>query len=492
LIQLFKNQLLTKVFWISLVLHVLAAIFNEGYHHPDEHFQIIEMASYKAGMTDAACLPWEYESQIRSGFQPMIAFVFLKIFSAIGISNPFFIDGFFRLLATILGWLSLLYLVQYFVKSEKYISNNVVLLLSILIWFVPYIHARFSAESVSGSVFSIALTYWLNKEKVDRITLWQYFLVGFIMCSTFLLRFQMAIAVLAFLAWLIIVYKINIKQFVVFALGNILMMLIGLLTDYWLYNEWTLTPWNYFYVNIFEGVAASFGTFPVWYYGYFILLKAIFPLSLIILVALCYYIYKRPKDVFTWVVFIFVFIHSLVAHKELRFIFPMLNFLIIILLWSLSVLMNAKWYHNINRSIRMSFWGVCITLNILLSIIVVFMPANEMIPMYRKLYSISKEQNSITIITLDEDPYHQVGLDFCFYKANNIQLLKLNNLQEAIEYLKENKQAILFTSNKDRPDKLDANCKVLYQTIPQWLSLFNIGDWISRSRVWRLYQYDIQ
>jgi phosphatidylinositol glycan class B len=49
-----------KVFILAIVIHIVAAWFSSGWHHPDEHFQLIEFSQFIAGNTQAEVLPMEF------------------------------------------------------------------------------------------------------------------------------------------------------------------------------------------------------------------------------------------------------------------------------------------------------------------------------------------------------------------------------------------------------------------------------------------------
>src|SRR5919206_4106439 len=63
---------------IGLAFHLVAAYFNAGYYHYDEHFQILEFANYKLGRVPAESLAWEFHEKIRPWFQPAMAYVLIR------------------------------------------------------------------------------------------------------------------------------------------------------------------------------------------------------------------------------------------------------------------------------------------------------------------------------------------------------------------------------------------------------------------------------
>ena len=79
-------NILSKYWIITLVLlHVLAVWVSVGHYHDDEYFQILDFAALKLGFVMQDTVMWEYQSGIRSGFQPFIAYTIVKILSLIHI-----------------------------------------------------------------------------------------------------------------------------------------------------------------------------------------------------------------------------------------------------------------------------------------------------------------------------------------------------------------------------------------------------------------------
>jgi phosphatidylinositol glycan class B len=94
--------------------------------------------------------------------------------------------------------------------------------------------------------------------------------------------------------------------------------------DYWFYDELVLTPYNYFFANIVENRAAGWGTSPWWYYIIQFFLQSVPPISLLLFLFFCIGLHKKRAHVFTWCLVPFLLAHFVVAHKEMRFMFPML------------------------------------------------------------------------------------------------------------------------------------------------------------------------
>ena len=61
--QFFKYTLI-----ISLFFHILAIIFSDGFHRPDEHLGIMRWMSFKLGLMDDKILSWNTLRELDHGF----------------------------------------------------------------------------------------------------------------------------------------------------------------------------------------------------------------------------------------------------------------------------------------------------------------------------------------------------------------------------------------------------------------------------------------
>ena len=64
---------------LSLGIFFVTALRSSGFHQIDEHFQILEFAAFKLGLTNQGELPWEYSAQMRPALQPAIVVLIYKI-----------------------------------------------------------------------------------------------------------------------------------------------------------------------------------------------------------------------------------------------------------------------------------------------------------------------------------------------------------------------------------------------------------------------------
>jgi len=304
----------------ALVLFVAQAWRGAGYYQPDEYFQTVEFASYKLGITPAAELPWEFDARIRPFLQPGAYAAVARALEAAGIQSRGAALFAFRLCGALLAWAALCLLALALadrMADER--RRTALLAFCLFTWYVPYLSARTSSENLSGSLLAVGLASWLL---LARRPLLGALCAGLSLGLAFDLRYQTALATVGFLAWIALVRRARMPVLAILAAGFVVAAVLGLAVDRWGYGEWTATPWNYVRVNLLEGKARQWGSQPPTFYltG---LIGVHPPLSGLLLGAVVLFWLRAPKDPISWMTFPFAIGHALLAHKELRFLFPL-------------------------------------------------------------------------------------------------------------------------------------------------------------------------
>jgi len=303
----------------ALLLFGIQAWQSAGYYQPDEYFQTVEFASYKLGVTPASELPWEFAAHMRPFLQPALYFGVARGLTRLGLPGPDVSLLAFRLAGALLAWAALCLLARALAErlpDER--SKTLLLAGCLLTWFVPFLSVRTSSENLAGSLLALGFASFFLLEKRPVLAA---LTSGAAMGLSFDVRYQVAFAVLGFLAWLALMRRAP-RAIAVFAAGFALAVALGLVVDSWGYGEWTATPWNYLRANLIEGRASQFGRSPVIFYVTS-LMAVHTPLSALLLAAVVLFWIKAPRDPVTWMTLPFALGHNLLAHKELRFLFPL-------------------------------------------------------------------------------------------------------------------------------------------------------------------------
>jgi len=326
--HLLKSLILTKNYTSYLYvlpiafIYVIVVINSVGFHHYDEHFQIVEFANYKMRWISSDKLTWEFHQKIRPGFQPFICYIIFNISRIFGITDGYDLTLVLRFVTAILS----LIVINAFINSYKHEINKKLqlwfFLLSYFLWFLPYINVRFSSETWSGLFFILSLTVIQSDKKRGQFK--RFFLLGLLLGVSILLRYQSCLFVFGIGLWLILFNKVKTKNMVHVALSLTLVLVVGFVVDRWLYGAYTFTFYNYFNTNIVKNVASQYGTLP-WYYIILYIVKSPGPFGILIFFSLFIVLIYEPQSILFWAVAPFLIAHSIIPHKELRFLFPLAN-----------------------------------------------------------------------------------------------------------------------------------------------------------------------
>ncbi len=477
-----KNQIL----FFAVFFHFIAAYFSIGAHQSDELFQVFEFAGYKLGMNTAAELPWEFSEQMRSGLQPLLIVFITKICFALSFKNPFSIAFLVRLLQSCF---SLFVTLQFVILFEKeFLTEKFKTWFwagSFLFWCLPYFHARFSSENFAATLFVFGFVkLWQSKEA--NTSFYNLILAGLLFGFSFLCRFQMAFTLLGMFGWLVFVRRMELKRFALCGLGVIIALGLGLLVDKWLYGNYTLSWWNYLDLNLFQDKASVFGREPFYFYLSESLLQLIPPFSLIIVLSILGFWYRFPKHSISWISLPFVLLHFFVAHKELRFLFPLLYFLPFMVLFYLQNLTAANQKIKTiltNRKVIVIF----ITVNALLLLFFSLKPASESSAVLEKIYVHVKGDQALLLYE-GKDPYNNMASLHYFRNPK----IKTMALEQFLMEEQTNCSDIYYFSEKysEGRDIFIAHTKFekIYANFPDWIRYLNFNGWLERSGTFSIYR----
>ncbi len=310
--------------WIllSILAHVVASFTSVGFLHPDEHFQILEFLGLKLGTTPVQDLPWEFGAKMRPWLHSSIYYLITKTFELLGVEDRFILTYIFRLLSIALGLFSSIQLAHF--CESKFKNPRYAVYTSLLLWPLPFIHARLSSEAIGTSLFTLALIEFFKKNKRSNLY------TGVLFGISFLFRYHIGFMIFGLCLWSLIFKKKKISELTVITIMTFVIIGLSIPIDYWGYGEFTFAPYQYFLQNIIENKAANYGVSPWWYYFKASFNKLIAPIGILTIIGFLTYWVKKPLSWFTFTTLPFFFIHTLIGHKEWRFLFPLIPFIPII------------------------------------------------------------------------------------------------------------------------------------------------------------------
>lgn len=424
-------QIENKIKYSALIVFIVTAYFSIGHHQSDENFQILEFAQYKLGEISTYDLPWEFSEKLRPSIQPWIAFSTIKFLNFINISNPFTITTIFRIFSAIFLWLIISAMNK--VISEKYFPDKkwsqLFYFASFFFWFVPYISVRFSSENYSALFLLLGLYFLIKENKNYNYLVY----IGIFFGLSVLFRYQLGVSVVAIYLWLIFKAKVPFSKLIYSFISFAIIIAFGSYLDYLFYNEFVFVPFNYLYFNIISGGASEFGTSPWWYYFVTYLAAAIPPMSFVLLFSFLKGSLKLKNDIFTWSILPFILVHLLIAHKEMRFLFPISYIFIFISIYGLM----EYFKHNKMKRYHRRIFRVSAAINVVLLLFMMFKPANEKVANFKYLYN-NLDLGKRTLVTIEKDSYDMVGLKTTFYDRDSYLSDCVETEDDLAGFLEEN------------------------------------------------------
>jgi phosphatidylinositol glycan class B len=472
---------------ISLILHVCAAIFSSGYNWFDEYFQIVEFAGYKLGRTPPSSLSWEFHSHVRPWLEPSILYGVSRAESALGVSSPTVWLISFQLLGALLGFVSLLAVIDCAKKWIKDPERAEFAILSVCVfWFLPWFHARTSSESFSSSCFFIGLWIWTVRPGF-LAKFWKGAFLDFMGGVMWGLTFQFRIHVSAMIfgggVWLLKERKL---RFIPAALGFLLVMAFGILGDRWGYGVWTIDWVNYIKICLLQHGAAGFGTSPWWDYFRMMVVQSPPVLgAIVICICLAAWI-KRPGHVMTWVSLPMVVAHMMLGHKELRYLFPIAP-LVPIFPWLVIEAEAGKWKGGVGRMERAVF-KIVFALNIPFLLFGSFSAEKSN---FRFLEFIADHHPvKFELYSMEPDPFEDIQtlyflrpLDYRFHRIQDAAqipaLAAASQVGGVYFYLASGVPQEEFSGAL-------GPCRVEYRTFGPFFRHFDFNHWLERAANWQL------
>ncbi len=286
---------------------------------------------------DENIMHWEYYEKMRSWLQPAYGFLIAKaVFGFFG-DRPLLADRAIYLCNFLLFLLALLYFIKWLkLKEFRYKDTRPLAFVSSLCLLYPYMHAYITVKSQESfcMYFLVAFFYswqraeaFLAKQGTERRLIYlTYFLCGLWTGLAFEARFQSAALLLGFLSVyfldaLMKKQRCKILPYLQCIAGGMTLLVCAAFLDRWGYGSWVFAPWNYFWVNLVEGMASEFSVDPLSFY-----IRNRIPVLLLFV----FVIYKlrflenlQYKALVCGISCFFV-MHSSIEHKEYRFVIPLL------------------------------------------------------------------------------------------------------------------------------------------------------------------------
>ena len=338
---------------------------------------------------------------------------------------------------------------------------------------------RFSSEGFSTALFAIGYAGIAHRR--EGAGPWAALLSGALLGLAVVARLQMALMVAGLIAWCLFIARVRWSVLLNIMAGSVIGFGAGVLIDRWFYGEWVFTAWNYIDVNMMQGKAADFGTQPWWHYFAALFERMLPPFSLLFLAPPLLFFALRRREALTWTVLPFIVGHCLIAHKEFRFMFPVLPLLPPLVVGGLLAMDQRGWFNRISPGVTRFLRAAFLVAHVPALCIVLFKPAQDEAGFYRELYRLP--QAGDTILHEDHDPYWQ-GIPVWYTRPKGVGIAPMNSLEAWPS------SGRVFLARR----KADANvpdppfASLLYSSLPDWLLRIKIGGWVDRTAAWQIWE----
>jgi GPI mannosyltransferase 3 len=490
----------------GLAVVAASAWFNRGFLGYDEHFQILEFAWYKLGRAPAETLAWEFREHMRPGLQPLMAVWATRGLEAVGLFTPFVMAFLLRLASGLLAvWVSLALAVRVLPEIRSKRLKIALVAGSLFFWFLPFSHVRFSSDNWGGLLFFAGLCLLMDSVGDGREAAawhrrrWQpgpaatAAAAGLLWGFAFYCRYQIGFSIAGAGCWLLFVRRARPAVLAALALAFLAACGVSALADRWLYDAWVFTPYEYARANLIEGRAAGFGVEPWWYYVGQILLFLLPPFSVVLAGLLGAAVWYERRNVLMWATLPFLVGHSVIAHKEDRFLIPITYAVVPLLVLAADRFASdapatlARWVRS--RAGRFSA-RTFVVVNLVALAVMTVKPSHETEVLFRWLWHASEKQ-PITVYTATDSPYTFLSLEICYYRSPNTTVKTFETVEELRHAAAAAPGRVFFFHRAFAPPAWLAASGLevvpVARTLPEWTTHVNVNNWVSRMRVWTVF-----
>lgn len=364
----------------------------------------------------------------------------------------------------------MLYCMHVFIKAAGRWVNpehrNGLLAATLFFWLMPMISARFSSETLSTACMLLLLARLLNTAPPSfREAIW----MGIVAALGFEFRYQIAFAFIGILLWILVIGKYRWRIWWHAALGFLGMLALCTALDCWFYGKFVIAPYNYYYMNIVMHVAAAYGVSP-WYT--YLLQLGILPslaLGVPVILSVCIGTFRHYRNPVVWAFWSFLLIHSVISHKEARYLFPLMPMLPLFLVWTYEVLLYKQ-----SRKVCLAVVGLLAFINMGGLIHVIFKPADHgRAEMMQYLCRRASEDGHLKVkASCASNPFRTGPLISQFYLWQPVDVVEshFDNNEEEGEF----DVIVLQRRNSiERKHLLEEGYHEVYRSMPDWQNLLN-------------------
>ena len=502
-----EDKVVLYILSAGFLVQLISSFLTIGAYHPDAHFHIVEYSMYQQGLPSAVPDLWERTENMMPSLKMYMFTAYYKFMNFLNITNRYDILTILRILIGSANLLLFNYIIIRNISKENKTALYAALIILNFSWCFPYVRTSFSAEMIGGVIFFAALLLYDVWNEKQPLNFFKAALIGLILSMAFYARFQIAFAGLGYIAWLVFFRKETFKVIAFMAIGFGLGLAVNIGLDSLLYGELAISPWNYYRINIIEGKAASFGTSSVLFYIIELAVILLAPLlSVFLFLLACRGAVKYFRDPYVLSVIVFLIGHSIVGHKEDRFLFPVFGILPLIVGYAMQGYDYKAWFKRQAAVLRVSIWGVLIfslLLNTFALVMLMVVPYSQGIEFgYRFVKRFKNAEEPVLVYNHRRTPFQSISKNTLYYYQGqlneNVQFITSEGFPEIPDDNPEGRERYICTTYNQLhsdPNNLPLAAKytpVLYSSKLMW----NLNEWLRKkgantvSEIWIMYRVE--
>lgn len=306
------------VFAVFLLLRLLSVFVVKTWYVPDEYWQSLEVGhklTFGYGY-----MTWEWSKGIRSYIHPLSIAALYRALDWFGLDQVEYLVLAPRILQALLTACS----DYYFYRWSRNSKWSIFLIATSWFWF--YTGSRTLLNTVETCLTTIALSLYPRSHDAHDAShkfLWIVALVCFIRPTAAILWFPLCIIHMK--NAIHSVAELLIKRYLLIA---VIVGSAAIAIDSYVYGQFIVTPYEFFKLNVLENVGSTYGVQP-WHWYFTVGLPTILgPFTIPFVIGVVQTLrnhQKYPDRVNLLIATLFsLIVYSCLAHKEFRFVLPLL------------------------------------------------------------------------------------------------------------------------------------------------------------------------
>ncbi|MEM8807919.1 MAG: glycosyltransferase family 39 protein [Cyanobacteria bacterium P01_G01_bin.38] len=424
-------QALPWVIGLGLLLRVWGAFAAEQISHPDEIFQYLEQAHRLT--FGYGTLPWEYVHGIRNWFLPGLLSLVLSGCRVLGLGDPHIYIPVVQVLSCLVS-VSAIYCTYWIGRQMVSESVGRIACLLTCLWFEMVMQAHRATPEILGAYLLLGAITCL----VRRPTRLSALLLGLCCGAAVALRLQYAPAVVVVLVMVLIDGwrgKWPRDGIAIAITGFLTIILFVGWLDYYTYGSFFVSYYNNYLYNKVYGVSSLWGEQSLWFY---LAKLGIYSAGLFWVAIAGSLLRKGSKPWLLLAMLASIWLpHTLIAHKEYRFIFMAvpLCLLLTAIVFDDLITQIRQWGGQSLRNIALGAMGLCVIGVMLVSLLT--MGKNDGLQAY--LY-LNNQPGVVSVLNLnsqwyDSGGYYYLHKDVPIYFSHQVEGISETLLSRYISHV---------------------------------------------------------